>query len=88
MTAHPQVDTLGRPIGHFIAVTHESYDSDTTYGIYSTFEEARDEIERRTEEPRADGDGSIVHAVVEGWQGSVYVRTYSRDSRFDWGVNR
>lgn len=68
------------PATHFIATLHD-VDCDPLYGVYSSFDAARADVEARTAVPRADRDGEygIDMAQIQEWDGPTILRTWERD---------
>lgn len=55
-----------RMTGHYLAVRHEPYDGDKTYGIFDTLEEARDMLDQADDRS----------AAVELWVGGNLVESW------------
>lgn len=70
-----------RAPARFLAITEECYDRSTVHGIYGTFAEARDDIERRALLP----DEYLHNAVIQEWTGGESGKTWERvDSSIKW----
>lgn len=64
---------------HFLAINHESYDTSTVFGVFDTFEAARDHLEAEAAKPNSYSSANI--ADVEEWDASQHKATFERDYR-------
>ena len=81
------------PASHFLVINDEPYERSTIYGVYSTFIEARDDVERRTKAHEEDETGdneeySIGRAEIEEWRGAERVTYWARVNGFIWEEQR
>lgn len=74
--SEPVVDTLGRPVGHFLIIIDESYDASTVLGIFASFDEARDHVEELV----ARNAYVPGHTEIQEWRGALLVQSWDRDS--------
>lgn len=64
---------------HYLAITHETYDSSTVFGVFDTIYAARDHIEAVHADTTSDLHYPARDAVIEEWDGSEQIATYERD---------
>ena len=72
---------MARMTSHFLAIAEESYDRSAIYGIFDTFDAARDELERLTASTNKDRDGAYGadRATIQEWDAGKRVTEWERD---------
>lgn len=79
-------------MSHFLAIAEESYDRSTIFGIFDTFEAARDELERLTNSTDKSRDNAYGadRATIQEWAGPKRVTEWERDwaSPLSWVDSR
>jgi hypothetical protein len=82
-------DADGHPIGHFLAIDDVPYEGTNVLGAYSTFEEARTDLEARTKahaETQYSHDYGVDRATIQPWRKDSRVAEWERDPSkpLDW----
>lgn len=62
-------------MSHYLAIEEESYDKSTIYGIFDTFNDARDYLEADAPDYPYPVSGS---AEIQEWNGSKHVNSWER----------